>query len=163
MYYKGFDSNLCGYGGYQFAVGHTYAMYIDDTWSWYHYTRYASATINYFEEEMRICEVEPLGDIKRFHDALDGYGKGYFTTNKLRVLRELSREEIFETLLAEKCSLFLILKLNPPFEVLMEYKTAIRGNYCRSVLQLGYLTDDEKRALLPKVWHRYIKIYAKQR
>ena len=163
MFYKGFDANLCGYGGYPFEVGRTYAMDIDDTWSWYHYTKYASATINYFDARMRICEVEPLGDTKRFHEALDGYGKGYFTTNKLRIVRELSRAEIFDTLRMEKCSLFLLLRLNPPFEVLMGYKTAIRGDYCRSVLQMDYLTDDEKKELLPRIWHRYIEIYNRQR
>lgn len=157
MYYKGFNGNLCGFDDYRFEIGRTYTTDIDDNWSWFHYTKYASATINYFQEDMRICEVEPLGEIKTFRDALDGYGKGYFTTNKLRIIRELSRDEIFETLLLERCSLFLIQKLNPPFDVLMYYKSEIRGNKCHSILQADHLTDEEKRTLLPKAWHKYIR------
>ena len=163
MYYKGFDGNLCGYGDYPFEIGRTYATDTDDTWSWYHYTKYASATINYFENGMRICEVEPLGEIKVFRDALDGYGKGYFTTNKIRILRELPREEIFDTLISERCPLFLIQKLNPPFEVLMQYKTHIRGERCRIILQMNYLTDEQKMMLLPKAWHRYIRFFREVR
>jgi len=163
MYYKGFDANLCGWEDYQFEVGRTYTTDIDDNWSWYHYTQYASATLNYFDSGVRICEVEPLGEIKRFRYAADGYGKGYFTTNKIRILRELTRAEIFDTLIDEKCSLFLMLKLKPPFEVLQKYKSAIRGNYCYPVLEFDYLTDDEKRELLPKSRHRYIEIYNRQR
>lgn len=163
MYYKGFNANLCGWEDYQFEVGQTYTMDIDDTWSWYHYTKYVSATLNYFDKGIRVCEVEPLGETRRFHAAADGFGKGYFTTNKIRILRELTRAEIFDALMAERCSLFLVLKLEPPFEVLQEYKSSIRGNYCHSILGSDYLTDDEKRALLPKSWHRYIEIYNRQR
>jgi hypothetical protein len=163
MYYKGFDANLCGYHDYPFEVGRTYSTDIDDTWSWYHYTRYISATINYFEGDMRICEVEPLGETRRFRDALDGFGKGYFTTNKLRIVRELSRDEVFDILLAEKCPLFLIKKLNPPFEVLMQYKNQIRGDRCHWILSMAHLTDEQKRDLLPKVWHRYIRYFGEER
>ena len=159
MYYKGFDSDLCGYDKFQFRVGRIYINDINDNWSWFHYTDLASATIIYFDKGMRICEVEPLGEVKRFRDPLDGVGKGYFTTSKIHIVRELSREEIFETLIAEKCPFFLITKLDPPYEVLMNYKSEIRGEKCRSILHLGYLSDEQKRILLPKSWHKYIAGY----
>lgn len=157
MYFKGFDADLCGRNDYQFEVGSTYETDDWDTWSWFHYTKYVSATIIYFDSRMRVCEVEPLGDTKYFRDALDGYRKGYFTTNKLRIVRELSRDEIFDRLMQEKCSMFLMLKLEPPFEVLLDNKPRIRGNYCHSVLHREDLTNHEKRQLLPLSWHKYIR------
>lgn len=157
MYYKGFDGKLCGRGEYPFEVGRTYSTDTQDTWSWYHYSKYASATIIYFDANIRICEVEPLGKQVFFHDKLDGFGKGYYTTNKIRIIRELPKEEIYEVLISEKCSLFLLLKLNPPFAALLQYKAKIRGSYCYSILGMRHLTEEQKRLLLPKVWHKHIR------
>lgn len=156
VYYKGFDADLCGFDKFPFRIGGIYTDDTDFNWSWFHYTKYASATIIYFAKGMRICEVEPLGETMQFRDSLDGIGKGYFTTNKIRIVRELAREEIFETLLAEKCPFLLLCKLDPPFEVLLNYKSGIRGNRCHSILQMDYLSDEQKRTLLPKRWHKHI-------
>ena len=158
MYFKGFDANLCGYNNYPFEVSAVYETEDWDTWSWFHYTKYVSATLNYFESDMRVCEVEPLGKTKFFRDALDGYRKGYYTTNRLHIVRELSREEIFDRLMQEKCPVYLLLKLNPPYEVLLQIKSHIRGSYCHKVLHRKDLSDDEKRQLLPACWHKYISI-----
>lgn len=159
MYYKGFDANLRGYGNYSFEVGKTYSTDNDDPWLWYHYARYASATIIHVKKDIRICEIEPLGETRKYSSQLDGFGKGYYTTNKIRIIRELSRDEVFQTLLTEECPFSLIKKLNPPFEVLIQYKKQIRGTRCNCILAMNHLTNEQKMKLLPKVWHRYIHYY----
>lgn len=157
MFYKGFDGELCGRDKYSFEVGRTYSTDTQDTWSWYHYTKHVSATLIYFDANIRICEVEPLGKQVFFKSNLDGFGKGYYTTNEIRIVREMTREEIYEIIIGEKCSLFLFLKLSPPFNVLLQYKAKIRGSYCHSILGMRHLTEEQKKVLLPKVWHKHIR------
>lgn len=157
LYYKSFDENLCGYGGYQFEIGRTYETETKDTWNWYHFAAYASATLIYYKENLRICEVEPLGKKKFFHDHVDGFCKGYYTTNEIRIVRELSRDDLFDVLIAEKCPLHLMLPLKPPYEILLQFKKQLRGTRCYDILRMDYLTPVQKQNLLPKVWHKYIR------
>jgi len=110
-YYKSFSKSLCGREGFQFKVGGEYQLDHNDTWRWFHYARYASSTLIHTGEgeTARICLVEQLGGIAKFKARNDGYNKGfYFTTNKIKIVRELSYEEIMSVLEKEKCPFYLI-------------------------------------------------------
>jgi len=157
LFYKGFNKNLQGYNNYQFSVGETYSTDNNDTWLWFHYTKYVSSTIIYFDKDIRICEVEPVGKTSFFKDSTDGYKKGYYTTNKLKITRELSKSEIFDSLYKEKCRYYLVQKLNPPINILIRYKSKIRGSsYCSKIIQRADLRSEEKKLVIPKCWHKYI-------
>ncbi len=158
MFYKGFNSKLQGYGDYQFEIGKTHSSITKDNFVWFHYAEYLSATLVHFEADIRICLVTPLGETRYFKGGLDGVGKGYYTTNKILIDRELTRREIFEIFGNEEFSFYLLLKLNPPFEVLVKYKMKI-FKYSDSVLQMKHLTKEQKLFLLPKVCHKYIDLY----
>lgn len=160
-YYKGFNGDLRGRNDYTFQVGNVYSTEIDDTWSWFHYAAYASATLNYFDSDIRICIVEPVGEKCFFRSSLDGYNKGYYTTNKIRIVRELSRSEIFQILVAEKCPFRMILKLRPPYPFLFNHKNQIRGSCCRNIIERNDLSYEERKSLLPKVQVRYLDAYCK--
>jgi len=158
-FYKGFNGDMKGRNDYQFEVGGTYSTDTNDNWVWFHYAAYASATLNYFQADIRICIVEPLGDTRFFSSAMDGYNKGYYTTNKLAIIRELTREEIFQLLDAEKCPFYMVLRLNPPYSYLVQHKSQIRGERCHSIIRRSDLTYDERKSLLPKSWVRYLDAY----
>lgn len=158
-YYKGFNSDLRGRNDFAFQVGNTYSTDTDDTWSWFHYAAYASATLNYFGPDIRICIVEPLGDTRFFRGSLDGYNKGYYTTNRLRVIRELSRPEIFQILDDERCPFHMILKLLPPYPFLCDHKRQIRGDLCSSIIRRSDLSYEERKSLLPKSRIKYLDSY----
>lgn len=158
-FYKGFNGELKGRNDFQFQVGETYSTDTDDTWVWFHYAAYVSATLNYFGPDVRVCVVEPLGDTRFFNCSLDGYNKGYYTTNRFRVIRELSRQEIFQTLDFEKCPFYMILKLQPPYSYLLEHKNQIRGSRCMDIIHRDDLSYDERKSLLPKSQVRYLDVY----
>lgn len=91
--YKAFNADMtCR--GFQFEVGKTYEM---DEASHvckrgFHACRYIEDTLRFYlpYEKPIICEVEILGDVS--HDL-----KGIkFATNKMRIVRQLSREEMIE-------------------------------------------------------------------
>lgn len=164
MYFKGFDEKLCGHGNFQFEVGKEYDTQTENTWNWFHYTAYIAATLIYFEASIRVCEVEPRGDISCFKDPLDGYGKGYFTTNRIYIKRELSREEMFDILIEEQCPFSLLLNLEPPLKILMQYKSSIKGSAnCLEIIQRDDLTVAERKELLPKKWHKMLDRYEMMR
>lgn len=148
-----------GRNEFQFEVGGTYSTDTTDTWLWFHYAAYVSATLNYFGSDVRICVVEPLGDTHFFSTAMDGYNKGYYTTNKLTVVRELTRDEIFQLLDAERCPFYMVLKLNPPYSYLFQHKNKIRGERCHSIIRRSDLTYEERKSLLPKSQVRFLDAY----
>ena len=68
-YYKSFDGNLCGYGGFQYEVGKTYKKPITDrdVYEWFHYAGTITSTLAngiYTKKATRICEVKPIGETK---------------------------------------------------------------------------------------------------
>lgn len=155
-YYKSFSNSLWGRENYQFEVGGEYTLDHDDTWKWFHYAQYASSTLIHHgeNERVRICLVEALGGSEKFKAQNDGYNKGYyFTTNKIKILRELSYDEIISILEEEKCPFYMIVKyMEPKFEYLLANKAKIRKNVTllHNVATRRDLTLEEKKAILPK-------------
>lgn len=155
-YYKAMNSDLTGRFGTQYEVGKTFYTGDDDDWTWFHYTDNITDTLHFYHtSDVRFCEVKPLGKIVNF-GRIHPY---YWTTNRIEIVREIPRDEIYEMLLEEKCNTYFLLRLYPPFEILSRCKTHNRG-WSQSVLtQHPGLTIAEKEQLLPKKYHDSIKAF----
>lgn len=154
MYFKACTKDLTGYGGFQFEIGKTYSTDDLDDWRWFHYTKYLAQTLRYYHEpDTRFLEVTPLGNRQHFVTG----DTNYWTTNLLQIVRELTREEVYERLLAEKCSFYDLCHLHPPYEVL---KKALPRRLSFTVKQMiaaqPNLTLEQKKDLLPASWHKHL-------
>ncbi len=100
MFIKAFNADLTGHGGFQYDVGKTCETDTDDSWRWFHYAASATQALRqYNAPDTRFCEVEPLAASKGFR-ALD---TDYYTTAKLRIVREINRDDMLQMLMAEQC------------------------------------------------------------
>lgn len=157
-YYKSFDGNLCGYGGFQFEVGKTYKKPIKDraVCEWFHYAGTVTSTLanNYVNKNTRVCEVKPIGETKYFRNVFSTTTKaGYFTTNQISIIRELSRDEIFDLLEKEKSKYFYFNELMPEYKYLLRRKKEINGfSRVYEIIQRSDLNFEEKKSLIPKRW-----------
>ena len=162
MYYKAFDKDLRGYNGFQFEVGKTYVHENDDSWHWFHYSHFLRVGLYYYTHpDSRFCIVEPQGMRQRFCSNV-GIRGNYWTTQKIRIVRELSREEVYEILFKEHTPFWLMNILKPPFEVLQQYGKRIRGKDVAEIIETRYdFTLEQKKALIPKKYHRRAEIHEK--
>lgn len=149
VYYKSFDENLCGFGGFQYEVGKEYHAGTDDDFRWLHYASKIGTAAYYNDCGMRICVVKPLGRKSRF----SGTTGCYYTTDCLRIERELSREEILEQMKAEKCRFHTMQKLQPSAEFVRGCLPYLKAVDRRGITASDYLTLDEKLELLPPYYH----------
>ena len=93
-YYKSFDENLCGHNGFQFEVGKEFTTDNEDTWQRFHMCRSIKDTLPYYKNP-RICIVEPI-------DGVTDFGEGLVSCSKIRIVRELTKEEILNKLKKER-------------------------------------------------------------
>ena len=162
IFYKSMNENLQGRNGFQYKVGETFEPNEenkDDCWNWLYFSDYLSSTIIHSGSNIRICEVNPLGEVYREKARLNGYNKGYnYSTNKLYIKRELSKEEIFDICEKEGCPGYMLLRLNPPFEILNRIKRMKKGGnlFKEYVIRNADLTTEQKKELLPKIWHSFV-------
>ena len=88
--YKGFEADMtCR--GFQYEVGKTYEMdgEIEPCRRNFHFCRNMADVLNYYKAEgCRYAKVEALGKI------IDGEGKS--VTNRIRIVKELTKEEVFK-------------------------------------------------------------------
>lgn len=158
-YYKSFDGNLCGYGGFQYEVGKTYITNTDDTFRWFHFCPKAKLAIRYSNsKDTRVCEIKRVGDkISKYDDQR--------TSNGIEIIREIREQELYEKLEEEKCPLLTILmKLRPSFEYLMKRKNEIHGMQMKAeIINRADLTTSQKKELLNKRWHKEIERNEKSR
>ena len=170
IYYKGLDENLCGLNGYQYEVGKEYSA---DTYDKFHWLHFAEKVSDAFPYGSRIVEVEPLTKANR-------YSAADMNAERVRILRELSGDEIIDRLFEENypppcshfccicptywrpawrhtLSLYLMDKIRPTYEQLLRHKDRIKRRDHRSILHWDWLTADQKRELIPKSWERYIR------
>ena len=127
MFIKAFNKDLKGYGGFQFAVGETYTTEQEHPWDWFHYGDKASTTLCFYHKpDSRFCEVQPLGKIYKMRQR-DCIRITAHSSNSLKIVRELSRDEVYAMLLQENCPWWLTNCLMPPFEVMAKYGKSIRG------------------------------------
>lgn len=160
-YYKSFNDKLQGWNNFQFELNGNYQIDHSDNWEWFHFAQYISSTLIHHgkNKNYRICTVEPLGKIKKFRARYDGYNKGfYYTTNKIKIINELTYDEIFDVLIYEKCNFQMIFKYTtPPYSYLLENKKKIRGeHFCSIIAKRTDLTLEEKYELLPKSRYKFI-------
>ncbi len=160
-YYKAFDSEFMGYGGYQFEIGKTYQTDNIDNWEWFHYAEHISSTLINFSnsKNIRVCIVTPLGEICKFKARNDGYEKGYyFTTNKIKILKELSYEQILSLLEEEKCSFEMIVQyMKPSADYLIKNKAKIKKSCIAHIIKRDDLSLDEKIEILPHSVHKHLE------
>lgn len=147
IYYKGLDENLCGLNGYQYEAGKEYSA---DTYDKFHWLHFAEKVSDAFPYGSRIVEVEPLTKANR-------YSAADMNAERVRILRELSGDEIIDRLFEENYPLYLMDKIRPTYEQLLRHKDRIKRRDHRSILHWDWLTADQKRELLPKSWERYIR------
>ena len=164
-YYKSFDGNLCGYGGFQFEVGKTYEKPITDrdVWEWFHYAGTVTSTLanNHVDKNTRVCEVIPIGETRYFKNAFSPTKKeGYFTTNRISIVRELSREEIFDLLEKERSKYFYFKEMVPEYKYLLRRKKEIKGfSRVYEIIQRPDLSFEDKKSLIPKTWMHELENY----
>ena len=146
LYLKGLDENLCSFNGFQYAVGETYTAETEDPFHWIHFAKKMTDAFRY---GARIVEVEPLTDVNRYGTYADMNAKS------VRIVRELSRDEIMARLLEEKCSVYKLTPLKPTYAELADMKITNRDRMtiCR---EFTWLSAEEKTKLLPKCWKNRI-------
>lgn len=83
-YFKGVSNSLTGYDHFQYSVGDVFTADTDDTWHWLYFTKRIDIAVSYGP---RILLVEPITRIQNF-------GHGNLCAKSLRIIRELSAEEI---------------------------------------------------------------------
>lgn len=150
-YYKGLDENCCGCNDFQYEIGKEFTAETTDSWHLLHFAEKVSTAIKF---GTRIVEVEPITPINRFEPFDDMNAKS------IRILRELSKEEIAEKLFEEKCPVYKMVKIEPPYEVLLRHKDAIKRCDHRTIcLCFDWLTEEQKQTLLPKSWKRSIHLH----
>lgn len=156
MFIKAFDKDLRGCERFQFEVGVTYTTEDDNPAVWFHYAGRASAALCFYRQvDTRFCIVEPLGRIhKRPHHMF--IPLTIHATDSIRIVAELSRDEVYRMLLEENCPFWLTNILRPPFEVMARYGKRIRGRYViREIIKnRDDFTLEQKFALLPKKYHK---------
>lgn len=151
MLMKGFNKDLTGANDFQFEVGKIYRTDNPDCFFWFHYSdSFRSVLENYHNSDSRYCEVEALGRVHKFQD--------HATTDKIKIVREIPREEMFQifsqTKMPKHLRRFYLERLKPSFEVLLEHKEDIYSNVCFDILQRKDLTNEQKKELLPKCYHK---------
>lgn len=146
MYFKACTKDLTGYGGFQFEIGKVYGIKHSDNWHWFHYTKKLKYTLPYYHApDTRFLEVKPIG--AKYHFATSGIN--YWTTNKLKIVREIDRAEVYERLLAESCSFYDLLQLEPPYEVLKRAAPKRLRDWAKAIICMrSDLTPEQKKCLL---------------
>ena len=97
--YKAFYKGLINKNGLQFEEGKTYsvegAAQYGPKGNGFHFCERLEDTLRYFcdEEDVEFTEVTALGDYAEYQDHYNGFYNMY-STNKLRIDRVLSREEV---------------------------------------------------------------------
>ena len=154
MYFKACTKDLTGYGGFQFEVGRIYETDDTDDWHWFHYTKSLKHTLRYYHEsDTRFLEVRPLGNRQHF---VTGDNK-YWTTIRLQIIRELSRDEAYAILLDEGCPFYDLIQLDPPYELLKKVlPKRLSDGMKQRIARRPDLTVEQKKELLPVSWHKYL-------
>lgn len=161
MFIKAIDKDLKGSESFQFEVGKTYTTKADNPVVWFHYGDKATTALCFYpKEDTRFCIVEPLGRTHtRYHHQFVTVKS--HATDAIRIVRELSRDEVCRLLLEENCPWWLINRLKPPFEVMLQYGNCLRGTFAvREILTTRHdFTIEQHLALLPKKHHLIVYKY----
>ena len=90
---------------------------------------------------------EPLTPVCRYGSYAD------MNAEKIRVVRELSRDEIIDRLIEEKSPVYRMVYFEPTYEELLRIRDHIRrGDHMSICCEFDWLTAEQKMSLLPKSW-----------
>ncbi len=150
-YYKGLDDALCARNGFRYEIGKSYAAETDDPWRWLHFAKKVTTAISY---GTRIVEVEPLTRVCRYGSYSD------MNAEKIRIVRELSRDEVIDKLVQEKCPVYRMVYYKPTYEELLRIRNHIKrcGHYS-ICYEFDWLTAEQKLSLLPKSWKNRVQYH----
>lgn len=98
-----------------------------------------------------VVEVEPLSEV--VHVRM--YPCQRFARS-VRVLRELTHEEIVKEMLFDRCDGRQLLQLHPSYEELLSCKGLLKGYYEVICYRMDHLTEEQKINLLPSRWHKRV-------
>ena len=154
MYFKACTKDLTGYGGFQFEPGRVYETNDSDNWRWFHYTKtLKNALLYYHEPDTRFLEVSPLGHRRHFVTG----DSNYWTTDRLQIVREIDREEVYSQLLAENCSFYDLCQLDPPYAIMkIVLPKRLSDSMKQRIATRPDLTVEQKKDLLPACWHKHL-------
>ena len=152
MFFKACTKDLTGYGGFQYELGKVYETDDIDKWCWFHYTKALKHSLQFYHEpDTRFLEVRPLGNRRHFFTDYSNY----WTTDRLEIVRELGREEVYALLLAEGCHYYYFYQLNPPYEIMKQIRPKrLSEGLKRQIAMRNDLTIEQKKDLLPVSWHK---------
>lgn len=168
IYYKAFDPNLCGWGGFQYEIGKEFTVEDpknpEDTWRWTSFSHSMecciqnSHNLNIRDAIPRVCEVTPIGRTHRFVEWIGSHYRSYYTAHRIKIGQELSREEIVLLLRAENSYPQFLLDMHPTYDELRHMKSKFRGySGALSIVKLPYLTAEQKRSLIAKQYHSMVR------
>ena len=149
MYYKALHDNMSAMGGFQYEIGKVAVAETDDSRCWLYFTPELSRTMPFGNH---FYEVEPVSEIN--------YRNANFFMNakKIRIIRELPREGIFQKLSEEGYPIRRMWKLQPTYEELLRMKDRIKYADREAICDdFEWLSEEEKIALLPKCWRRRVE------
>lgn len=168
IYYKSFDPSLCGWGGFQYEIGKEFTVEDlenpEDTWMWAHFSPSMecciqnSHNLNIGDGIPRVCEVTPIGRMYKFGEWIGSHKRVYYTTHKIKIGQELSKEEIVLLLRAENAYPQFLLDMHPSYDELRHMKSKFRGySGALSIIKLPYLTAEQKRSLVSKAYQYLVQ------
>ena len=150
-YYKGLDDNLCGRNGFQYEIGKEFTADTDDSWHWLHFAKKVTDAIFYGH---RVVEVEPVTAVQRYGSYSDMNAK------TIRIVRELTRDEIIDKLVEEKFPVYRMVYFEPTYKELLRIKDHIhRGDHMSICCEFDWLTAEQKLSLLPKSWASRVRTH----
>ena len=150
-YYKAFNHDLTGWNDYQFAPGETFT----DEEGLYYADTISKCLATYNDPDSRVFEVQIDGPC---YKRIDFDGSVAYQAKSITLLRELSKAEIADILIAENCSLERAVLFGLDFETLCRFKRQkLTSDQQYAIQQSRYLTTEEKIQLLKrhkKAWFR---------
>ena len=94
MYFKAFHDPACVKNAPEFIPGKELLAETNRHWDWILYSETITGIAGYCREDSIIAEVRPEGEIWQFD-------KHLFYTDRLRVIKKLDAEEVFDILRSE--------------------------------------------------------------
>lgn len=174
IYYKAFDPNLCDEDRFQYTVGeeivveNIYDPNYKGAWT-VCYSNIAlclsqseSKVMKYANPALtaRICEVQPTGNTYIGSKIYFEKPCSYCLTNRLKVIRELSSEEIINLLWDTDAYFLEFIRMHAPFEDLYKLKDNFQIlDNAGTLFDLSYLSKAQIKELIPEAYYHYLDRY----
>jgi hypothetical protein len=141
-YYKAFRGDLTGWNDYQFESGKTFT----DEEGLYYADTISTCLITYHEPDTRIFEVAIDKPCYKCIDAV--HGSVAYQAKSITLTRELSRAEIADILIQERCPLERAVRLGLDFEALKRFPRQKLDYSQRHTIQTAKTLSHQEKAEL---------------